>query len=69
MEKSKKNRLKDYQETKGKKWVYLPTPYTKRKSGSGITFDGKYVDKERGEVHEAKRTNQDIYRPERNHRT
>lgn len=45
MEKSKKNRLKDYQETKGKKWVYLPTPYTKRKSGSGITFDGKYVDK------------------------
>ena len=45
MEKSKKNRLKDYKETKGKKWVYLPTPYTKRKSGSGITFDGKYVDK------------------------
>ena len=69
MEKSKKNRLKDYQETKGKKWVYLPTPYTMRKSGSGITFDGKDVDKKRGEVHEAKRPNKDIYRTERHHST
>ena len=45
MEKTKKNRLKDYRELKGKRWVYLPTPYAKRKSGSGVTFDGKYVDK------------------------
>lgn len=48
MEKSDKNRLKDYKRTKGKVWVSIPSTYDKRMTGSGVTFRGKYVDKQQG---------------------
>lgn len=43
MEKSEKNKLKDYKRTKGKKWEYVPVPFEKRTTGSGLTFQGRYV--------------------------
>ena len=45
MKKSEKNKLKDYKRTKGKVWVHTPTTFDKRTCGSGVTFQGKYVDK------------------------
>ena len=48
MEKSDKNKLKDYKRTKGKIWVSIPSTYDKRMTGSGVTFQGKYVDKQQG---------------------
>lgn len=44
MEKTKKNKIKDYERTKGKKWVNIPVLYKDRTTGSGVTFGGKYVD-------------------------
>ena len=48
MEKTKKNKLKDYKRTKGKVWERIPVTYDKRTTSSGVTFQGKYVDKEPG---------------------
>ena len=48
MEKSKKNKLKDYKRTKDKIWVDKPTSINKRTSGSGVVFRGKYVEKRGG---------------------
>ena len=45
MEKSDKNKLKDYKRTKGKVWVRTPVTFDKRTTGSGVTFQGKYVPK------------------------
>ena len=45
MEKSEKNKLKDYKRTKGKKWECVPVPFEKRTTGSGLTFQGRYVPK------------------------
>lgn len=45
MEKTSKNKLKDYRRTKGKKWVDTHTEFSKRTSGSGLKFGGKYVEK------------------------
>lgn len=46
MEKSEKNKLKDYKQTKGKVWVITPVAFDKRTTGSGVTFQGKYVPKQ-----------------------
>ena len=46
MEKSDKNKLKDYKRTKGKAWVRTPVTFDKRTTGSGVTFQGKYVPKQ-----------------------
>ena len=46
MEKSEKNKLKDYKRTKGKVWVRTPVTFDKRATGSGVTFQGKYVPKQ-----------------------
>ena len=43
MEKTEKNKLKDYKRTKCKKWEYVPVPFEKRTTGSGLTFQGRYV--------------------------
>ena len=43
MEKSDKNKLKDYKRTKGKVWVRTPVTFDKRTTGSGVTFQGRYV--------------------------
>lgn len=43
MEKSEKNKLKDYKRTKGKVWVRTPVTFDKRTTGSGVTFQGRYV--------------------------
>ena len=45
MEKSEKNKLKDYKRTKGKKWVDSHVHYSDRKSGSGVRFEGFFVKK------------------------
>lgn len=45
MEKSEKNKLKDYKRVKGKTWVRTPMTFDKRTTGSGVTFQGKYVPK------------------------
>lgn len=44
MEKTIKNKLKDYKRKKGKKWVDIPTSIKERNCGSGMKFSGKYVD-------------------------
>ena len=46
MEKSKENKLKDYKRTKGKVWVRTPVTFDKRTTGSGVTFQGKYISKQ-----------------------
>ena len=43
MEKSDKNKLKDYKRTKGKVWTEIPVTFDKRTTGSGVTFQGRYV--------------------------
>lgn len=48
MEKSEKNKLKDYKRTEGKVWVRTPVTFDKRTTGSGVTFRGKYVPKQQG---------------------
>lgn len=48
MEKSEKNKLKDYKRVKGKTWVRTPMTFDKRTTGSGVTFQGKYVPKQQG---------------------
>lgn len=45
MEKTRKNKLKDYQRTKGKQWIDTHTEYKDRKSGSGVRFGGRYIEK------------------------
>lgn len=45
MEKTEKNKAKDYFRTKGKVWVHVPQMAKDRKTASGVTFWGKYVDK------------------------
>lgn len=45
MEKSKNNKLKDYKRTKGKIWVNETVRYKDRKTGSGLTFSGRYIEK------------------------
>ena len=46
MEKSEKNKAKDCVRTAGKEWVDIPTTFERRKTSSGVTFEGKYVSKE-----------------------
>lgn len=46
MEKSEKSRNKDTQKSKGKIWKDVKVPYAQRKTGSGVTFGGSYVNKE-----------------------
>lgn len=46
MEKSEKSKAKDYKRTKGMVWVRTPTTFDKRTTGSGVTFQGKYVPKQ-----------------------
>lgn len=48
MEKTEKNKLKDYKRTKEKVWVRTPVTFGKRTTGSGVTFQGKYVPKQQG---------------------
>ncbi len=43
MEKSKKNKYKDYLRTKNKKWIHIPQMAKDRTCASGVTFWGKYV--------------------------
>ena len=49
MEKTNKQKLKDYMRKKGKIWVDEPQTFKKRTSGSGVQFGGSYVDKRVGE--------------------
>lgn len=48
MEKTNKQKLKDYMRNKGKIWVDEPQTLNKRTSGSGVQFGGSYVDKRVG---------------------
>lgn len=43
MEKTKKNKLKDYKRVEGKKWVDVPVRFKDRATGSGVRFAGKYI--------------------------
>ena len=43
MEKSEKNKAKDLARTDGKEWVHIPVTFKRRSTGSGVTFEGKYV--------------------------
>lgn len=43
MEKSEKNKYKDYLRTKNKKWIHIPQMAKDRTCASGVTFWGKYV--------------------------
>lgn len=45
MEKSEKNKLKDYKRLKGKTWKRIPSTLDRRRTGSGIEFEGRYVSK------------------------
>lgn len=45
MEKTEKNKAKDREKTTGKVWVRIPQTPEKRTTGSGMTFQGKYVPK------------------------
>lgn len=44
MKKTIKNKFKDYQRKKGKKWIDIPTKIKDRNCASGIQFGGKYID-------------------------
>lgn len=46
MEKSEKNKLKDFKRTKGKTWIEIPSTFKRRTTGSGVKFIGKYISKE-----------------------
>ena len=46
MEKSEKNKLKDFKRTKGKMWMDVPSTLKRRTTGSGVKFIGKYISKE-----------------------
>ena len=43
MEKSDKNKLKDYKRLKGKIWEQIPSTLYRRTTGSGVKFEGRYV--------------------------
>lgn len=45
MEKSEKNKLKDYKRLKGKTWERIPSTLDRRTTGSGVEFEGRYVHK------------------------
>lgn len=49
MEKSEKNKAKDRARTPGKQWVNIPATLSRRTTGSGVTFTGKYVPKKTGD--------------------
>lgn len=43
MEKSEKNKAKDRARTAGMVWEHIPATFNRRKTGSGLTFEGRYV--------------------------
>lgn len=43
MKKTEKNQKKDRNKNIGKIWIDKHTPYDKRTTGSGLMFDGRYV--------------------------
>lgn len=45
MEKSEKNKAKDRAKTDGMVWENIPATFNRRKTGSGLTFEGRYVPK------------------------
>ena len=45
MEKTNKQKLKDYMSKKGKIWVDKPQTLKKRTCSGGVRFGGSYVDK------------------------
>lgn len=45
MEKSEKNKAKDRARTAGMVWEHIPATFNRRKTGSGLTFEGRYVPK------------------------
>lgn len=45
MEKSEKNKAKDRAKTDGMVWEHIPATFNRRKTGSGLTFEGRYVPK------------------------
>lgn len=45
MEKTNKQKLKDYMRNKGKIWVDEPQTLNKRACGHGVKFGGSYVEK------------------------
>lgn len=44
MKKTEKNKEKDFLRLKGKKWENKSSKMSKRKTGSGVVFGGRYVD-------------------------
>ena len=49
MEKSEKNKAKDRDRTEGNEWVHIPATFSRRTTGSDVTFTGKYVPKKTGD--------------------
>ena len=45
MVKSEKNKLKDKNRVRGKKWMHVPQTANDRTTGSGMTFWGEYIPK------------------------
>lgn len=45
MKKSEKNKAKGRKRTDGMVWEHIPTTFSRRKTGSGVTFEGRYVPK------------------------
>ena len=45
MEKSEKNKAKDRAKTDGMVWEHIPATFDRRKTASGVTFEGRYVKK------------------------
>lgn len=49
MEKTEKNKAKDWARAVGKVWVRIPQTFKQRTTGSGIVFGGMYIDKKGGD--------------------
>lgn len=45
MEKSEKNKAKDRARIGNRVWEHIPATFKRRKTGSGVTFEGRYVKK------------------------
>ena len=45
MEKSEKNKAKDRARIGNREWKHIPATYDRRRTASGVTFEGGYVPK------------------------
>ena len=45
MEKSEKNKAKDRARIGNREWEHIPATYDRRRTASGVTFEGRYVPK------------------------